>query len=216
MTHTPRPFALLGLIAVSIVLGAAPAVAGGVYARTDDQGSIFFTDAPNLRHAVRRDAGEAPRTWTQMVGTPKAVPRDEPRPLEAGQSYVVQARRAGVQGFQMQVTGVLNGRAEVPFLVDTGAAVCSIPRAYLSRLGLTVDDRTPTIRVRGFSGTTEVPVVDVAVVDVGGAVVEHVRMVVTDDLEIGLLGMSFLRHFVVQVDSMAGTVSLAPRLSSGR
>jgi clan AA aspartic protease (TIGR02281 family) len=214
MTRTLSPLPVLGLIALSLALGAAPAAAGGVYARVDAEGSIFFTDAPSLHQSDQPGDIEGRGTaWTMLIDRPKPeAPNEETRTdVENPHRHVVPARAAGFRGLQMQVAGTLNSGVEVPFIVDTGAAVSSIPRAYLSSLGITVDPRTPTIHVRGFSGTTRVPMVDIAVVNIGGAVAERVTMVVTDNLEVGLLGMTFLQHFMVQVDATAGTVTLTRR-----
>jgi len=144
-----------------------------------------------------------------------AVPRDPG--AEVVQSYFAdpegtEGRRHVLRveqvGSSMRVRAIVDG-VEIPFVLDTGATTCTMPRWAAEEMGLTIDEETPRVPVSGISGKVLwVPELRVDSVTVGDARVENLHMTVLDTMEEGLLGMPFFNHFRVSTDPVAGTLVL--------
>ncbi|HTU00690.1 MAG TPA: TIGR02281 family clan AA aspartic protease [Candidatus Sulfotelmatobacter sp.] len=114
-------------------------------------------------------------------------------------------------GKAMLVAGQVNGQALGVFILDTGATFLSVSRAAADGLG--VQPTGGTVRLNTASGTITAPLVLLDEVDIGGAVAHHVPAVIHDlpsapSSIIGLLGMSFLERFRVNLDLNAGILIL--------
>jgi len=101
---------------------------------------------------------------------------------------------------------VLNGKVTVPFYVDTGASLCVLSQGVADRLGLTEDDAAGTIRVMLANGSVDTATaVKLDSVQVGSSKAKNVEAAISDKPPgggvDGLLGMSFLKHFHVKLDS---------------
>lgn len=112
------------------------------------------------------------------------------------------------------VRGVVNGQAETFFLVDTGATVCVLSTALSDRLGLRSSRATEMITVHTGSGQLQAPLVLVDLLQVGGAEASAVQAIVHDvpglSSEVGgLLGLSFLGRFRVEIDRVRGVMVLS-------
>ena len=109
----------------------------------------------------------------------------------------------------MRVFASLNGGRGIPFIVDTGAMLNTIPREAVQELGIRIGEDSPVTAVTGIGGKTMlVPVVTIRTVDLGGAIVENVEMAVLDTMSSGLLGMPFFNNFKVQTDPSRGTLTI--------
>lgn len=101
---------------------------------------------------------------------------------------------------------LLNDKATVSLLVDTGASLVVISRAAARRLGIENLDELPTIHAVLADGsiTTE-RAVTFDSVEVGSQKVKNVKGAIARDTVgsgiDGLLGMSFLRYFHVKMDA---------------
>ncbi len=112
-------------------------------------------------------------------------------------------------GRSIRVSALLNGSVRAPYLVDTGASINTIPASVIDRLGIRINDETPTTFVSGIGGKTmKVAVVTLRSVQIGTAVLEDVEMAVLDTMSEGLLGMPYFNHFRVSLDPMAGKLTL--------
>lgn len=112
---------------------------------------------------------------------------------------------ADTPGGHAIVSARINNRGEARLLVDTGASVVSLSGAAAARLGLTWSDKS-TAKVRLADGTQiEVHPVLIDTMTVAGSRLDAVRAIVIPDAPAedvdGLLGMSFLREFDVQIDT---------------
>ena len=99
------------------------------------------------------------------------------------------------------------------FIIDTGASLVTVPAATARRLGL---DLSLGRRRRFYSATGVRDAIEVTLpqIEIDGWVVEEVQALVVDlpgHPGVGLLGMNFLRHFQVDVDSRRGFLRLTPR-----
>jgi hypothetical protein len=220
--------ARLGLIAC--LLAAAPAARASEYVWTDEQGTVHITDdlsqvprsqRPQAEQAARASEQEKPAARFASPAAPapaaagsaripatarSAAPRAAPEASGRGRRHVLQVERAGSE---MRVIAELDGGVRVPFILDTGAAICTVPAWAVKEMGITIDESTPVAPVVGISGQPMyVPEIEVGSVAVGEAVVENVEMRVLDTMQEGLLGMPFFNHFRVSTDPLAGTITL--------
>ena len=89
----------------------------------------------------------------------------------------------------------VNG-APIRFMVDTGATAVALTREDAQRAGLQLGPERSV--ARGVGGLVEVIPVTIDRITIGGLEARHVRAAVVDDLDVSLLGQSFLS----QVDSV--------------
>ena len=118
-------------------------------------------------------------------------------------------------GSALYVPVRLNGSdAAFRFLVDTGASYSAINTATLLRLGYNdiFNRGAPLIELETANGRVFAQTFTLPSMNVGGAVVEQVPVVILEEMGPldGLLGLSFLRHFDVQIDAANQTLILEP------
>ena len=86
----------------------------------------------------------------------------------------------------------VNGKP-VRFLVDTGATAVALTPEDAERLGIDTSKLKPGYNVTTVGGSARASAVNLASVSINGARVENVEaMVVSDGLDVSLLGMSYL------------------------
>jgi clan AA aspartic protease (TIGR02281 family) len=108
------------------------------------------------------------------------------------------------RGGSALVPARVNGESVGVFILDTGASFTSVSTTVANRLGISTSGGA-TVRLATASGVIQAPLVVLEEVDVGGAVARHVSVVVHDlpgmsSNVAGLLGMSFLERFRVNLD----------------
>jgi hypothetical protein len=200
-----RPWALL----LSAVL-AVPAEGGELYRWTDERGRVHFTDdltrvPPRYRDRATESAFPDSRVTTPAAPAARAPAAEAQTPAPATR-HVIQVEKAGLE---VTVAATLNGRLTVPFTVDTGAMINTLPRPVAEELGLLGEEEGRKVVVVGVSGEPMVvPIVRLRQVEVGGAIVEELDAAVLDTLNVGLLGMPFFRHFRVNLDPIEGVMEL--------
>jgi clan AA aspartic protease (TIGR02281 family) len=123
----------------------------------------------------------------------------------AGRRHVLRVERAGSE---MRVNALVDG-VTVPFILDTGASICTLPASAAREMGVEIDENTTFIGVTGVSGQTQmVPEIQIRSVMVGDAEVTDLRMAVLDTMDVGLLGMPFFNRFRVSTDPAKGILVL--------
>ena len=135
----------------------------------------------------------APGSGAKPVEVFEFQKRDAADPRPAAQSYTIYMNPVAGGNHVVQVQ--INGRATVPMMLDTGASDVVIPRAAAQRAGITQHDYRGTQRYSTANGMVEQPAITLREVRVGDATVKMVRGSISDSMEIGLLGASFLRNF---------------------
>jgi clan AA aspartic protease (TIGR02281 family) len=109
----------------------------------------------------------------------------------------------------MRVVARINGRVDVPFILDTGASDVLLPQWAADELGLATSG--PGVRTEVYqtaNGVIEAPVVMLDSVELGSARAEQIVGSVSPGMREGLLGLAFLNHFRVQIDPQQGVVTL--------
>lgn len=174
-----NPSCVLVLVLCGSILPLA--LRAEVFKWVDENGTIHFSQdrntlpkgavAPEKFQFQKRDASAPPPAQSYRI-TMAMVP---------GGNHVVQVR--------------LNGRALVPMMLDTGASDVVIPRAAAERAGINHRDYRGTQTYSTANGLVTQHAITLREVSVGGATVKMVRGSVSESMEIGLLGASFLKHF---------------------
>jgi clan AA aspartic protease (TIGR02281 family) len=193
----------LGALLVGYVLIIPPAICGEMYRWVDEQGRVHLTDTPpNSKGALQElkvyqpsALGQAPKPSGLPVAEPGSV---KMTPTKPGGTIVVDA--------------VLNRRLTVPMLLDTGADFTVLTTQMARDLRLFPLDHLPKREFKTAGGTVRFPVATLRSLRVGTAEARDVDVAIDIDghMTIGLLGMTFLRHFKVTVDHQRGQVTFAP------
>lgn len=195
----------------------APTACAEIYTWTDAQGRVHMADdlskvpPEHRKRASGRSRKEIadPRGWNALPAADAAASPEPEAALEGGEGPRVHVLSVERAGREMRLAVELDGGARVPFVVDTGAMICTIPLWAVQEMGIEFDEDTPSMLVRGISGKPMlVPVVTFRSVRVGEAEVEDLEMAVLSTQRAGLLGMTFFNHFKVSTDPTRGTLTL--------
>ena len=208
-------YAVLGFWCAGPLLFSYPAAAQEFYRWVDDKGAVHFTD--NLYSVPEKYRSQIEKR--SYVPTPEpAAPETAPaapspgRPSAPSQAlrYIVPFTRS--EGNHVLVQGVVNGRAVVRFILDTGAGSSMIPRSAASQAGIDID-RGLVITAAGVGGAVDVPLVEIDSINVGGAEVRNLEVTVQDLFggkldSVGLLGADFLLEYRVDIQYAQNRVVL--------
>jgi clan AA aspartic protease (TIGR02281 family) len=190
----------LGVLLMGYVSITPPAISGEMYRWVDEQGRVHLTDTPpNSKGALQEFKvyqpsvpGQAP----EPSGPPIAGPgRVKMTPTKPGGTVVIDA--------------MLNRRVTVPMLLDTGADFTVLTKQVARDLRLSSLDHLPTQEFKTAGGAVRFPIATLQSLRVGTAEARDVEVAIDIDghMPMGLLGMTFLRHFKVTVDHQRGQVT---------
>jgi clan AA aspartic protease (TIGR02281 family) len=113
---------------------------------------------------------------------------------------------------RVPVTAVMNETLSQDFLVDTGATMVTVPSSAADVLGFEVVSESR--RLSTASGVVTVREVIIDEIEIDGWVEYNIRAVVLDlpgRPNLGLLGLSYLSRFQMDLNTAEGTLLLAPR-----
>ena len=123
-----------------------------------------------------------------------------------GVKYLAGSRRVELEreGNSFYLWAVLNGRHKVRLLLDTGASDVQIPMSLALKMGVD-SGKTEVVRATIADGSVvEGRAFQLKTLSTGGASARNVRaMVLRGKGEVGLLGMSYLDHFIFKIDTDA-------------
>lgn len=111
------------------------------------------------------------------------------------------------------VEATLNRKVSVALMLDTGASYTVLTRQTAHDLGISGLERLPKQRFLTPGGPIQAPVTTLKSIRMGTVEVQDVAVAIdmAEHLDIGLLGMTFLRHFKVTVDQAQGQVKFERR-----
>ncbi len=182
---------------VAVAFGAAAlfggAAAAQVYRWTDDAGVTHLTTNPDRIPAQYRGQ-------VQVLESSGRPPAETP-PGESAMRVT--------PGNAIYADAWLNG-VPMTLLVDTGATRTLLASRVLARAGVDVSNGRP-IRIVGVSGSVTAVEVTVPRLDVAGAQIGPLSVVVHDIPELradGLLGRDVLEHFTLTIDAARGRATL--------
>lgn len=189
--------------------------AAKIYKWKDDAGKIHFTDSPLKIPKKYRDKDK-----TEIV---KGAPPDPTDPVN------LNINRAGIASRVVEVPlinqndsfyaeVILNGKVKASLLVDTGANQIVLSEKIGKKLGFNSFANMPKVIARTAGGDVEsyllvlrsVKVGSAKALDVEASIIPHV--VGFGD---GLLGMTFLGEYKVEVDKKASLMRLSPPYQRG-
>jgi clan AA aspartic protease (TIGR02281 family) len=154
-------------------------------------GRAGVTEQPGRRGVADQDGRPSPDPGQSM--REPAAPDGRPRPI------IVEA--------------LLNRQVSVPLMLDTGATYTVLTRQTASDLGITSLARLPTHSFLTPGGPIQSPVTTLKSIRVGTVEAQNVAVAIDAEghLPLGLLGMTFMRHFKVTVDQAQGQVKFERR-----
>ena len=189
------------------VLGLGPATAWAqMYRWTDERGGIHYSQGIY-------SVPERFRSKAQLLAFPERPAGPVESALPAGGEASRVTRISFTPGKPIMVSAKINGEGSAQLMLDTGASVTVINPRVLAGMGI---GSREAVRgsVRGATGTADVLFVPVQSIEVGGARSGPLR-VAAHDVDLGqgdgLLGRDFLDQFEVNIDSMAGVVTISPK-----
>jgi clan AA aspartic protease (TIGR02281 family) len=111
------------------------------------------------------------------------------------------------------VEALLNRKISVSLMLDTGASYTVLTRQTAQALGITGLDRLPKHSFLTPGGPIHSPVTTLKSIRVGTVEAHNVAVAIDAEghLPLGLLGMTFMRHFKVTVDQAQGQVEFEHR-----
>jgi clan AA aspartic protease (TIGR02281 family) len=111
------------------------------------------------------------------------------------------------------VEAMLNRQLSVPLMLDTGASYTVLTRQTAQDLGITRLERLSKQRFLTPGGPILAPVTTLKSIRVGTVEAQDVAVAIDIEghLRLGLLGMTFMRHFKVTVDQAQGQARFEPR-----
>ena len=116
---------------------------------------------------------------------------------------------------RIEVVVVVNGRMQLPFIIDTGASMTLIPAWAAETLGYRPQAISEWIRVQTAGGPRRLPYASLSRIEIQGLGLSNLPVLFGDlpdyDANRGLLGMDFLRHFSMAVDHEIGRMTLRLR-----
>ena len=162
-------------------------------------------DAPGAAHIYRQILQLAPQSPFAASARQALVALGEPG---ISTVQVPIQRRSG----SAVVPARVNGEPVGVFILDTGASYTSLSTSVARRLGISTSGNA-TVRLVTASGIIQAPLALLDEVDIGGAMARHVPIVIHDlpglpSNVVGLLGMSFLERFRVNLDVGSGLLVL--------
>jgi Flp pilus assembly protein TadD len=113
---------------------------------------------------------------------------------------------------RIEIPVVINGRMQLPFIIDTGATMSLIPAWAAEMLGYRPQATSEWIRVQTAGGLRRLPYASLSRIEIQGLGLSDLPVLFGDlpgyDASRGLLGMDFLRHFSMAVDHDLGRMTL--------
>jgi clan AA aspartic protease (TIGR02281 family) len=189
----------LGALLVVFISIPMLARAGEMYRWVDEQGRVHLTDTPPKSKGALQDFKVYQPSEHDPAPEPSGLPLADPgmvklTPTKPGGTVVIEA--------------MLNRHLTVPMLLDTGADFTVLTKQVAKDLRIPSLDHLPKLPFKTAGGMVMFPIATLQSLRVGTAEARDVDVAIDtgDHMPMGLLGMTFLRHFKVTVDQQRGQV----------
>jgi clan AA aspartic protease (TIGR02281 family) len=196
-----------------IVLILASPSHSAIYKWKDEKGKIHFTDNLSKIPPKYRKKGEL----KTMKGAPAkpSKPVKLTLPQKKATVHVIKARLAPGGHYMVEV--LLNGTVTAELIVDTGATMIMLSNRIGKQLGIYHNSNFPKIGMSTAGGTFQAPLFVLDSLKLGEAEVFNLEATTNPHLTgvDGLLGMSFLGEFKVEMDQGHSEMILRPLYSPG-
>ncbi len=210
-----------GLVLLAWALGSP--IHAGVFSWEDEEGKTHFTDDPRKIPPKYRTKNKGmkeyevdyrpslvrPDDQSSSSGPARTVRLNPTDPPASPNATVVPLISNG--GGNYLVEAMINGETKARLMVDTGASMVTLSRSLAKELGLLTPDM-PEIPFTTAGGIVWMPLVALDSLSVGEAQAPNVEASITDDMGDldGLLGMSFLGDYRVEMDQVSARMILKP------
>lgn len=179
-----------------------------IYKWKDENGKVHFTDNLSKIPPQYRKKGEL----KTMKGAP-AEPSESVKlvpPKKRSAAHVIKAKSAVGGHFVVEV--LLNGSVPANLIVDTGATMVVLSDRIAKSLGVYHNSQLPKIEMSTAGGKVEAPLFVLDSLKLGDAEVFAVEASTNPHMEgmDGLLGMTFLSEFKVEMDRQNSEMILKP------
>ena len=190
----------LGVLLIGCVSITPRAIPGEMYRWTDEQGRVHLTDTlPKSKGTLQEF-----KIYQPSTSGPTREP-NVPLVAEPGSVKITPTKPGGT----VVVDAVVNRHLTVPMLLDTGADFTVLTKQVARDLRLTSLDHLPKQEFKTAGGAVRFPIATLQSLRVGTAEARDIDVAIDIDghMPMGLLGMTFLRHFKVTVDQQRGQVT---------
>jgi clan AA aspartic protease (TIGR02281 family) len=205
-----RVWLSLLVITVGFISMDSSAGTGKRYQSVNLQSEDFLPDTPSQAQLAAVQEGR--RGVTEQSGRPGVTEQPSQPGADPGKAKLgpmPPGRRVG----SIIVDALLNRRLSVPLVLDTGATYTVLTKQTAQDLGIIDLERLPKQHFLTAGGKVLSPVTTLRSIRVGSAEAQDVDVAIDVDghLPMGLLGMTFMRHFKVTVDQEQGQVKFERR-----
>jgi len=170
------------------------------YRWVDQDGVLHITD--NLHNVPPNQRGKANR-----VQAPES-PRVAPQPKPPSKASIPMEKH----GHVVVIQATLNNKRAARFVVDTGASYTLISTALARELAIDLGPNAKTLPFQTANGLIHAPVTNLESIAVGGIEIRDMATAVHDAIPdpqvAGLLGLNFLSHFRMDIDTQKGVLHL--------
>jgi clan AA aspartic protease (TIGR02281 family) len=197
-------------ILVGIISMDSSAGAGKRYQWVNDQGEDCLSDTPPQAQLAAVQEGR--RGVTEQPGRLGVTEQPSHPGADPGKAKL-EPMPPGGRARPIIVEAMLNRQLSVPFVLDTGATYTVLTKQTAQDLGIIGLERLPKQHFLTAGGKILSPVTTLKSIRVGNAEAQNVEVAIDADghLPMGLLGMTFMRHFKVTVDQEQGQVKFERR-----
>ncbi len=213
------PYIRISILGMFLFLSAFPSkmAQAGMYSWKDDKGKTHFTDGLHKIPAKYRKDNRGFKKYKparQSSGSlsleKKPVRSSYSLPRQSDREYVIPL--IPTQGGNFMVEVLFNNRVQALMMVDTGASLVTISDRLARQLGYRTNSQSAQIPFTTAGGMVWMPMLALDSVRVGKAEVDLVEASVNDQMgEMdGLLGMSFLGDYRVEMDTARSQMVLRP------
>jgi clan AA aspartic protease (TIGR02281 family) len=217
-------YVILGVFLFSSAFPSVVAEAG-MYSWKDDKGKTHFTDSLHKIPQKFRKGDQGFKKYKSarpskgsQISRPDTLSRKPVRssytPGKLGstgnEEHVIPLIQTAGGNFMVEV--LFDNRVKAMLMVDTGASLVTISEKIAKQLGYRTNSRSAEIPFTTAGGMVWMPMVAFNSVQVGDAKVEMVEASVNNkmgDMD-GLLGMSFLGDYRVEMDTARSQMILKP------
>jgi len=178
-----------------------------IYKWKDDKGKIHFTDSLSKIPPQYREKGKLKNMKGETV---QSSDFSNSSPSKSGQTHVIKTKSGAGDHYIVEV--LINGSIKANLIVDTGATMVVLSDELGRRLGVHANSNLPKIGMSTAGGKVQAPLFILDSLKLGNAEVFNVETTTNSfmgDMD-GLLGMSFLGEFKVEMDRQKWEMTLKP------
>ena len=165
-------------------------------ARQDWNSAISIIDQMIIAAPERKQSLEQYRSQLASLQSKGSQPQLNAAPSQQIGRVPIKRRENGV----VIIDSLFNNRQNFEMLLDSGASMTVITRPVAKSLGIRPEHVIRTAVFSTANGRTEMPIVYVQSITVGGLVAKNVPVAIAGpDMDMGLLGQDFLQRYDVTI-----------------